>query len=138
MTTVRFIATALVLAVAAGCGSVVGGDDVEVRVSNLSAVAFDSVTVTFPSETHRYGRVDAGASSGYAQVSQAYRYARIEVWAAGASYVLQPIDYVGEQPLAPGRHTYGLTLNGDPPALGIVMADAMGPTSPSQPSAAQR
>ena len=138
MATARFIATALALAVTAGCGSVVGGDDVEVRVSNLSAVTFDSVTVTFPSETHRYGRVDAGASSGYAQVAQAYRYARIEVWAAGASYVLQPIDYVGERPLAPGRHSYGLTLEGDPPALGIVMADAVDATSPSQPSGTQR
>lgn len=107
-----------------GCSSLTGGaDEVRVRVHNLSGVAFDSVTVQFPKDTHRYGRVGAGERSEYATVSEAYRYARIEAWVAGKSYVLQPIDFVGEHLLPPGDYTYGLTFSGAPAQLGIVMAD---------------
>lgn len=107
------------------CTSISGGDDaVEVRLHNMSTNAFDSVTVQFPEDTHRYGPVGAGELSAFAVVEQAYRYARVEAWTGGEAHVIQPTDYVGEQRLPAGRHTYGLTFDGNPPQLGIVMADA--------------
>jgi hypothetical protein len=114
---------ALALLLGAGCSQVLNDDDVEVRVRNMSSVDFDSVLVRFPQDTHRYGRVAAGASSAYADVQQAYRYDYVEVWIAGQKHVLQPIDFVGENLLAPGRYTYGLTFGGSPPTLGFIMAD---------------
>jgi hypothetical protein len=107
----------------AGCSQVLNDDEVEIRVRNMSAVDFDSVLVRFPKDTHRYGRVEAGTSSPYAEVQEAYRYDYVEVWITGRKHVLQPIDFVGESLLEPGRHTYGLTFEGSPPTLGFIMAD---------------
>lgn len=108
------------------CQSISGDGAVEVRLHNLSTTAFDSVTVQFPRDTHRYGPLGAGELSAFATVKEAYGYARVEAWTGGEAYVIQPIDYVGERRLPAGRHTYGLTFDGDPPRLGIVMANAYG------------
>ena len=114
---------ALALLLGTGCSQVLDDDDVEVRVRNLSAVDFDSVLVRFPRDTHRYGRVEAGKSSSYAEVQEAYRYDYVEVWIGGEKHVLQPIDFVGESLLPSGRYTYGLDFGGSPPRLEFIMAD---------------
>jgi hypothetical protein len=108
----------------ASCNSLGPDSDlVEVRVRNFSTVDFDSVLVRFPKDVHRYGRVEAGQSSAYASVQEAYRYDFVEVWIGGEKYALQPIDFVGESLLRPGRYTYGLTFDGSPAQLGFIMAD---------------
>ena len=115
---------ALVLVLGTGCSQVLNNDDVEVRVRNFSTTDFDSVLVRFPQDVvHRYGRVEAGRSSSYATVEEAYRYDYVEVWIGGEKYALQPIDFVGESPLQPGRWTYGLEFGGSPPRLEFIMAD---------------
>ncbi|NIR45397.1 MAG: hypothetical protein GWN99_13345 [Gemmatimonadetes bacterium] len=81
-----------------------------IRLANLSSVDFDSVVVTFPEQVERYGRVPQGGVSEYRGVSQAYRYAHVEAFAGDETYLLEPIDYVGETLLAPGRYTYQLRI----------------------------
>jgi len=46
--------------------------------------------------------------SEYRQVALAYGYAYVSAMVDGEKRVLQPIDYVGEEPLAPGDYTYVL------------------------------
>jgi hypothetical protein len=120
----RMWLTSFVLVLGTGCGSLVlDHDDVEVRVRNFSTLDFDSVMVRFPRDTQRYGRVEAGRASSYAVVTEAYRYDYVEVWIGAEKYVLQPIDFVGESLLRPGRYTYGLMFEGSPPRLEFIMAD---------------
>ncbi len=84
--------------------------DVEVRVANASAFDFERVEISFPEDEVNYGPVAAHRSTGYRRVSKAYRYAYIEVEVAGEELRIQPIDYVGEPLLRPGRYTYELNL----------------------------
>ncbi|MGV8908784.1 MAG: META domain-containing protein [Propionicimonas sp.] len=85
---------------------------VEIRVQNVSDIDFDEVRVTFPNGLSvDYGSVSSGASASYAQVDQpAYRYAALQVTVAGRDYNLQPVDYVGEIALKPGKYAYVLDL----------------------------
>jgi len=86
--------------------------DVQVRVSNASAVDFESVRMTLPEDgEHDLGRVPAAGHSAFVTARRAYRYAAFRVRAEGGELVLQPIDYVGERPLAPGRYDYVLNVD---------------------------
>ena len=102
----------VLLVVAPGCDSpfLPGGGDVRIRIANNSSFAFDRVEAVFPEDAIEYGAIGAGDVSEYAQVSAAYRYAYIEVEIDGEELKIQPIDYVGETPLEPGRYTYQLNV----------------------------
>jgi hypothetical protein len=106
----RFLLSALGLS---ACNAVLGPDEVELRVRNQSAAEFDSVTIQFPGATLRYGRLLAGGASAYLEADGAYRYGYVEVWSGNSKFVLQPVDYVGEETLRPGRYTYELGLSGE-------------------------
>ena len=91
-------------------------EHVLVRVRNASSDELDDIRVFFPDAPDRamhYGAVASGAASEYLPVSRAYRYAHIEATAGGRPYSLQPIDYVGEEELEPGRYTYVLRTEAD-------------------------
>lgn len=100
---------------AGGCTSVkepAPGGGVEVRVANRSDRDFDQVDVTFGSQKVSYGPVAQGATSEYKEArEEAYRYALVVVKAGGEEFRFQPIDFVGETPLAPGRYTYALNID---------------------------
>ena len=100
--------------VAGGCTSVQesAASGVEVRVANRSDRDFDQVDVTFASQKVSYGPVAKGAASEYREAQEkAYRYALVVVTAGGETFRFQPIDFVGETPLAPGRYTYALNID---------------------------
>lgn len=103
------------LAAALACtGPVTSGTDatqVQIRIANQSSQDFDRVSVTFPSGKVEYGRVEKGKSTDYRPIEQAYRIALVEVLANGRTLTLQPQDYMGESPLAPGRYTYALRVD---------------------------
>src|SRR5262245_53671409 len=67
---------------------------VRIRIQNASTLDFTRTLVVFPEQQEQYGAVRAGASTGYRDLTSAYRYAYIEVEAGGRQYVLQPIDFV--------------------------------------------
>ena len=106
----------LVLALAVpGCDNPLlpGGGDVRIRIANLTPFPFERVDVVFPEDEVSYGAIPAHGLSDYHDVSEAYRYAYIEVQIAGEELVIQPIDYVGENTLGPGKYTYALNVGMD-------------------------
>src|SRR5688572_2256044 len=84
--------------------------DVHIRIANESSFAFASVDVVFPEDSVDYGTIAASRASEYRAVSKAYSYALIIVQVGGEERRLQPIDYVGETLLSPGRYTYALNM----------------------------
>jgi len=108
----QVVALVLLVALSGGCSSLSDRKDaVRVRIANRSAYDFEKVTITFPDGVREYGRVAKGAASGYQEVKNAYGYAPVEVTIQGGSLRLQPQDYLGEKPLAPGRYTYALSVD---------------------------
>ena len=119
------IVAVLGLAVA-GCttgGTAPPAGGVEIRIANRSGVDFDRVDVTFPDNEVSYGAVAKGAASEYRRVRQAYRYAMIVATAGGETYRFQPIDYVGETLLEPGRYTYALSTDPNDRVLSIELVE---------------
>jgi len=102
--------TLFLLLIFAGCSIVASDDATRLRIENASDVDFTSVSVAFPDAEADYGAIATGHRSHYQRVDGAYRYGYIEVKAAGETYVLQPIDFVGEEPLDPGPYTYQLDI----------------------------
>ncbi len=119
----RGVAAAFLAASLLGCGDGVSGPDggTRLRVRNASTVELRSVLVVLPSEERiSAATLAAGAATGYTAVRTAYRYAYVEASIAGRRVVLQPIDYVGEQPLGAGCFTYDLTVDAAQQQLGIA------------------
>lgn len=110
-TVLRGAGAFLVLLAAAGCQMPFWPGPVEVRVRNASEVEFGSVVMGFPHETLTYGPMPAGGASAWSAVEEAYRYAAFAVTVDGETLRLQPIDWVGEEPLDGGRYTFELDVD---------------------------
>ncbi len=82
-----------------------------IRVENTSKFDFQQFEVNFEGQTVSFGPLAAGAISGYREVDAAYSYAFTEAFSDGRRFVLQPIDFVGEQHLGPGAYTYRYTVD---------------------------
>lgn len=98
-----------------GCnllGSDEKDDAVYLRIANTSPFDFYSVYVSFPGDEGTFGKISGGRVSDYQMFETAYRYGYIEVIAYNEKYVLQPIDYVGEEPLENGQYTFQLAIDG--------------------------
>jgi hypothetical protein len=84
---------------------------VEIRIKNGSNIDFDRVTVEFPGPREvDYGPVPKGGVTAFQTVTHAYRYAGVAVTAGGRQLSIQPMDYLGEEELSPGRYTYSLDI----------------------------
>ncbi|WP_152616943.1 hypothetical protein [Flavihumibacter solisilvae] len=89
------------------------------RVFNATPWTFYDCTVKLPgtqqdnpgANTHNFGPVEADAKTHYRQFSILYSYAAISLTMNNQTYTIQPIDYVGENPLKSGRYTYKLTYD---------------------------
>lgn len=86
-------------------------DAVYIRIANSSPIDFHSVFLSFPNDEYTFGTLESGRSSHYQKFEEAYRYGYIEVRTQRETYVLQPIDYVGETPLRSGKYTFRLGLS---------------------------
>lgn len=87
---------------------------VQLRIGNGGEVDLSEIQVTFPdNQVVDFGTLAPGGTSGYHPVGLAYRYALILATAGGTQHRWQPIDFVGETPLAPGRYTYRISVDGD-------------------------
>ena len=83
-------------------------DSVNVRIKNNSSFVFDEVIVGAAMEPHL--NIAPGSFSNYFVYEEAYRYAYIEITSGEETFVLQPIDFVGETPLPIGFYTYELDV----------------------------
>lgn len=84
--------------------------ETELRIHNISNVQYDSVLVNAPGGKQVYGPVSPGSFSGYKPFLFLYNYAYIEVHFNNQVVKLQPLDYVGEEKLKPGKYRYELKL----------------------------
>lgn len=86
-----------------------------IRLRNLSdTLEMRAAYGIFPGDTVLFGDIPARGYSGYHPVKRAYRYAYLRVQAGGREWVLQPVDYVGEKPLEPGRYTWEIKPHAGP------------------------
>ena len=83
-------------------------EEVNIRVRNISSIVFDQVQVGEADKIHE--NVSPDTFTEYLQYEEAYRYAYIEIQSGAETYVLQPIDFVGENPLPIGLYTYELNI----------------------------
>lgn len=81
---------------------------VNLRIQNKSSLRFDEVQVGGADKVH--SQVAPGAFTAYLEYETAYRYSYIRIEADGQTYILQPIDFVGETQLSNGFYTYQLGL----------------------------
>ncbi|TDQ30785.1 hypothetical protein [Zeaxanthinibacter enoshimensis] len=84
---------------------------VQIRVRNMNSFTYDTVIVGDQESVHEL--VEPGAYSDYLPYDTAYRYAYIEIVAGDSTFIAQPIDFVGEDPLPAGFYTYELTAEED-------------------------
>lgn len=98
---------------ACACGLVdLGAGPVEVRLQNGSAgLTFSTATLFTTEGPLTYRDVGPGEFTPYVEVEKAYRIATTEVIVEADTLRLQVIDFVGEEPLEPGRYTYVLTVS---------------------------
>ena len=93
-------------------GSVLTADEcidasyVCIRLENTSEFDFDNIFVSFPDREVKYGPLASGQVSSYRKVDGAYRYAYTEAVSGDHRFVLQPIDFVGENYIRAGTYTY--------------------------------
>lgn len=107
----RAVIAPVFVLVTAACDSPFAPDgDVEIRITNASSFPFERVDAVFPDDEVSFGAINPQGSSAYRRVSTAYRYAYIEVQIDGEELRIQPIDYVGEDPLDPGKYSYVLNV----------------------------
>lgn len=84
--------------------------ETELRIHNISNIQYDSVLVNAPGGKQVYGPVSPGSFSDYKPFLFLYNYAYIEVHFNNQVVKLQPLDYVGEEKLKPGKYRYELKL----------------------------
>lgn len=82
---------------------------IQIRVKNVSSIHFDTIQVGGDGMVHT--NVAPDSYSDYLEYETAYRYAYIGISASEETYVLQPIDFVGETPLPFGFYTYEIGID---------------------------
>jgi hypothetical protein len=81
--------------------------DANIRVRNSTGMQIDSVQVG----EQMYGSMGIDGTSGYRPFGEAYRYNYVKLHSGPKVYVIQPIDYVGEDPIGNGFFTYELHMS---------------------------
>ena len=103
----RLSVLALAVASICGCSSTVTATDrVQVRFRNATTMTLSDISLQWPGGSMQSSQLAPGSVSSYEQHDGAYPYGALRVTANGSVRRVQPIDYFGAQPLAPGRYTY--------------------------------
>ena len=84
---------------------------IQIRVKNVSAINYDTIQVGGDDMVHT--NIHPDDYSGYLIYEIAYRYAYINITSAEETYILQPIDFVGETVLPLGFYTYEIGLDAE-------------------------
>ena len=84
-------------------------EGVQIRVKNVSSLVYDTIQVGGEEMVHE--NLSPESFSDYLEYETAYTYNYINISAGEETYVLQPIDYVGETPLPFGFYTYEVGID---------------------------
>ena len=104
------LAAVLVMALGA-CDNPFGGDgDTLIRLENATQLELTNVTFSSGHDPIDFERIAPGDRTEYVEVERSYSYGYLKVTANGGEYTMQPIDYVGEEEIGPGRFTFRITL----------------------------
>jgi hypothetical protein len=95
-------------------GPVSAGKPVQIRVTNRGTAPLGDVRINFVGTVVEFGTIAPGETTEYHAVEKSYSYARIDASVGGKPGRVQPIDFVGESLLPPGKYTW--TLVGTPEA----------------------
>ena len=114
-TAIPVVLTALLLS---ACHVLEPDGPVEVRVRNGSSLTFDEGVLYVHMDSILFTSLEPGLETPYQEVERAYRIATTQVVTGSDTARLQVIDYVGEEPLRPGRYTFVLSFfEGSPTSL---------------------
>ena len=83
-------------------------DQVQIRIKNVSSFEYSDVRVNTNGGENNYGNINSNSYSEYESFDFAYRYAFVELKIGSDTFTIQPIDYVGEDPLKSGKYTYAI------------------------------
>ena len=97
------------LSIGACCSPFAATELVEVRFRNATALTLSDISLEWPGGSMQSSQLAPGGVSSYEQHDGAYHSGALRVTANGTVRRLQPIDYVGDEPLSPGRYTYVIT-----------------------------
>ena len=102
---------AILLLVLGACSSLFSSDDdTLIRLENASAFELTNVTFSSGHDPIDYDRIAPGSRTEYVEVERSYSYGYLKVTADGGEYTIQPVDYVGEEEIGPGRFTFRIVL----------------------------
>ncbi|MEM6892924.1 MAG: hypothetical protein AAF554_04480 [Bacteroidota bacterium] len=82
-------------------------EPVQLRLTNTTDADFEDVVL----RDRFVGFLASGESSDFYTFDMAYRYGYVEALVNGEKFTIQPIDFVGEFPLNPGKYAYRLFFN---------------------------
>jgi hypothetical protein len=91
---------------------------VDIRVRNASSLTFDEGVLYVHMDSILFPGLEPGQATPYQEVDRGYRIATTQVVTGPDTARLQVIDFVGEEPLDPGRYTFVLSFfEGNPTSL---------------------
>lgn len=95
-----------------------------IRIENSTGHDIKDIFVSGPEDEHHYGDLQEGKKSAYKVYEKAYRYAFCTFMIGDSEFTIQPIDFVGESLLEPGKYTYRLIISDlDTPWAGMELVD---------------
>jgi hypothetical protein len=101
---------ALLAFLVSGCNPLAPDQTLEVRVHNGSTFTFGEGVLYTHRDSITFTALGPGQETPYQEVERAYRIATAQVVTGSDTARLQVIDFVGEEPLKPGRYTYVLSF----------------------------
>ena len=93
------------------CSNNNSDDSILLRISNTSSFDYKDVIINTTTGNVSFEDIESGDKTAYQSFETAYRYAYVQLEIDGSMYIIQPIDYVGETPLANGKYTYEINAN---------------------------
>ena len=101
-----------------GCDILGPQGAVDIRVRNASSMTFDEGVLYVHMDSILFPGLEPGQTTPYQEVDRGYRIATTQVVTGPDTARLQVIDFVGEEPLDPGRYTFVLSFfEGNPRSL---------------------
>tara|TARA_B110000503_G_C6773963_1_gene260523 strand:- start:18 stop:443 length:426 start_codon:yes stop_codon:yes gene_type:complete len=83
---------------------------INISIRNVSDYDFCNVILNPSLGNRNYGIIEKGQSTCHRSFDLAYDYAYVQLFIGDKEFILQPIDYVGEQSLNIGNHTYSINV----------------------------